>query len=133
MQTVLVDQQAAHTHHLIQVGDQLTSVYGLQHVHHMYKTVQHLVTVQLDRKLTAHYMMAVTIQLLVTTLHKLLVTVLEHGCLTMVEQNLCQCLHTTHILGTCVKQAEELVLLTVTTHTVHTVQLQKELILMKHQ
>ena len=47
----------------------------------------------------AHYTMAVMTLWYQMTLHKLLVTASAHTFLTMVEQNLYLCLHTTHTLA----------------------------------
>ena len=127
MNMVQEDQQQVHTQVLIQVGVQTIDVYGLLHVLHTYKTLLHLVTQQLDKKSTAHYTMAVMIQLFQTTLHKLYQMVSVHGCLTMVELKWCQCLHIIHILVIYVNQVVELVQQTVTTLMVHLVRLQKVL------
>ena len=61
---------------------------------------------RLVKKLTVRYTTAAMIVLLVMTLHKLYQTVLVHGLLITDVANLCQCLHTIHMLDTCVKLVE---------------------------
>src|SRR6056300_201514 len=96
--TELQEYPQVHTARWIQVGDQMTLELGLLHVHLTFKTIQRLVTQQLAKRLTDRYMPAAMIRSYQTTLHRLLVTVLALTFLTMVEQNLYQCLHTTHML-----------------------------------